>query len=188
MNNQCPNITYHSFQLVPARTWFVLGTGPTAEADWQRAASLYSPLEFASSEFVLLNAALPPQGYEQLFMGCHHVTRHPEVYHMLQEPAGGLAHSCHAPAQPASLGPGPYTTDIWALPKDFVVGGSAFFAALIGIQLRVRRVHLLGCPMNEGYYAELLNQVRQSPWLSWFRQVVRSASGATRDLFGDINT
>lgn len=188
MNNQCPNITYHSFRLWPAINWFVLGTGPTADDDWQRAASLYSPHELARSEFALLNAALPPQHFTQLFTGCHHVTRHPEVYHMLQEPAGGLAYSCHAPAQPVSLGPGPYTTDIWELPKDFVVGGSAFFAAFIGLQLRIRRVHLLGCPMDEGYYAELLEQVRRSRWLWWFRRVVRSASGATRDLFGDINT
>lgn len=188
MNNQCPNITYHNFRLVPVLNWFVLGTGPTAEDDWQRIISSYTPQELSCSEFVLLNAARPPQDYEQLFIGCHHVTRHPEVYHMLQAPAGGLAYSCHAPAQPVSLGPGPYTTDIWNLPKDFVIGGSAFFAAFIGIQLNIPRIHLLGCPMNEGYYAELLDQVRRSPWLRWFQRAVCSASGATRDLFGDINT
>ena len=181
----CPNVTYHLHRPAdtPVENWLIIGTGPTAAEDWDRICTL--PLEFLMrSELVLLNRAQMPAGLSAAHAH-HHVTYHSEHFHLTPT---GLVRGCPRRHSNVAM---PWTTDCWAVPDEFHVGGSAFLAAYIAKQLRVKRAVLIGCPLSSGSaYTPLLQQLLDAPKHVWhyYRSIVSSMSGATRDLFGAPST
>jgi hypothetical protein len=176
-----PNLTYHNHREVCVENWLIVGTGPTAEADWDQV--LAWPADFLDrSELVLINCAPLPAGCTH---ANHHVTYHSEVFHLNDPMIQVLARRRHSNIAM------PYTTDCWLVPDEYHVGGSAFLAAYIAGQLGVKRAILIGCPMEGGpEHTDLLQQVLDAPTHVWkyYRALVKSMSGATRDLFGAPTT
>ena len=180
-----PNVTYHQHRPPEMRVenWLIVGTGPTVAEDWDRILSF--PLEFLMrSELVLLNAAQLPA---RLHAGRanHHVTYHPEHYYIAPSQ---LIRTCPRRHSNVAM---PWTTDCWLVPDEFHVGGSAFLAAYIAGQLGIKRAVLIGCPLSSGTaYTPLLQQLLDAPKHVWhyYRSIVNSMSGATRDLFGAPST
>jgi hypothetical protein len=181
--NLPPNVTFHKHRDINKTidTWLVLGTGPTAEEDWELVRRFPQSI-LNCCELVLINRAQCPAGVPYAH---HHVTFHPELYHTLPLPS-----VCRTPRRHSNVAM-PWTTDCWAIPSEYHVGGSAFLAAYIAGQLGMSRVILLGCPMVGGpEHTELLNQILDAPMPVWryYRSLVKSMSGATREVFGAPTT
>lgn len=181
--NLPPNVTYHQHRGSGHRVenWLIVGTGPTAMEDWERI--LTFPLDFLlRSEIVLVNRAATPAGISRVQ---HHVTYHAEHFYI-------------APTQELRAIPRrhsnvamPWTTDCWNIPNRYHVGGSAFLAAYIAGQLGVKCAILIGCPMEGAEeHTDLLQQVLEADLLVWkyYRALVKSMSGATREVFGAPST
>ena len=178
-----PNLTIHPHRKFQPNTWLVIGTGPTVGEDWAQLLSLAPEDFFLQSELVLVNGAALPLGCTR---ADHHVTYHSEHYHVVPTETVRSCRSRHASVAM------PWTTDCWLVPDEYHVGGSAFLAAYIAGQLgHIRRVVLIGCPMDgDDAHAVLLQQVLNSQPEVWkyYRRLVCSLSGATKDLFGGLTT
>jgi hypothetical protein len=176
-----PNLTYHYHREHRVENWLIVGTGPTAKSDWSQILSLPEDI-INRSELVLVNRARLPFGWGNAH---HHVTYHAEQFHLLNPEIQGIAAHRHSNSAM------PYTTDCWFVPEEYHVGGSAFLAAYIAGQLGIKRAIFIGCPMDgEDHYKELLQQLLDAPKHVWkyYRGLVKSMSGATRDLFGAPTT
>ena len=179
-----PNITYHQHRDYRIENWLIVGTGPTVEEDWAQVRR-FPPAFLARSEVVLLNRAeVPDSGAGPSRLAAHHVTFHPEYFHITPQYVSGCARRHSNVAMP-------YTTDCWHIPDQYHVGGSAFFAAYIAKQLGVQRAILIGCPLSGGSaHTELLNQFARAPRVvrQYYFSVMSSLSGHTRELFGPPTT